>query len=91
MIKIRTSITILLFSILFLLNSCNPKSEEDNNDKTPSQIISIEQAVEMKNFYQDSIAVLIKENNSTPANEYDPTLFAFIELDSLKKIYCLFG
>tara|TARA_R110000823_G_scaffold7280_44_gene26745 strand:- start:25 stop:612 length:588 start_codon:yes stop_codon:yes gene_type:complete len=71
--------------MLFLLYACNPKSEEENLINEISQIITVEQAVEMKNTYQDSIGSLIRENNSTPENEYDPTLFAFIELDSLKK------
>lgn len=85
MMKIRTCTTILFFSMFFLIFSCNPESEEENLSKEISQIITVEQAVEMKNTYQDSIGSLIRENNSTPENEYDPTLFAFIELDSLKK------
>lgn len=87
MMKIRTIVTVILFSTLFFLNSCKPERAEENlgNSKEPSQIISIEQAIEMKNTYQDTIGSLIKENNSTPEREYDPTLFAFIELDSLKQ------
>lgn len=60
----------------------------DENTKgvvTPSQIISVEQAIEMKDFYQDSIGILIKKNNSTLTKEYDPTLFAYIELDSIRQ------
>ena len=85
--KNKAITTTLLFLTLLFLSSCNPKSEEENlnNSKEPTQIISVDQAIEMKNFYQDSIGKLIKDNNSTPEKEYDPTLFAFIELDSLKQ------
>ncbi|WP_338378558.1 hypothetical protein [uncultured Flavobacterium sp.] len=86
MMKIRTIVTVILFSTLFFFNACKPESSEEIlNVKAPSQIISVEQAVEMKKTYQDTIGNLIKLNNSTPEEEYDPTLFAFIELDSLKQ------
>ncbi|MFC4739697.1 hypothetical protein ACFO3U_06785 [Flavobacterium ponti] len=87
MMKIRTIATVILFSTLLYLNSCKPESAEENlgSIKEPSQIISVEQAVEMKDTYQDTIGKLIKENFSIPEREYDPTLFAFIELDSLKQ------
>ena len=77
----------VIFLIVFY--SCDKKEKTEiemtSEVKTPSQIISIDQAIEMKNSYQDSIGSLIMENFSTNESEYDPTLFAFIELDSLKQ------
>lgn len=77
----------LFFSFLVLLFSCENKKELTNikDIVTPSQIISVEQAVEMKDYYQDSIGSLIKGKNSTVDKEYEPTLFGFIELDSLRQ------
>lgn len=84
LVSIATSI--FVGSILY---SCNDvKGGNEGNVKTnfegvPSNIISVDQGVKMKAEYDAKIAPYIKA--SKPNGVYDPTEFAYIELDSLKK------
>jgi hypothetical protein len=79
--QISINKTLLIFTFLFIFFSCeNKKNNEALNEVvTPSQIISIDQAVEMKDAYLDSLGRPILGKYSTEEVEYDPTLFAFIE------------
>lgn len=89
MIKTKLFKVVLLIPFLLIIFSCDKKVKSENeiivDISTPSQIISVEQAIEMKDAYQDSIGSLIKDNFSTKDNPYEPTMFAFISLDSLKQ------
>lgn len=77
------SVSILTIGVLLLI-SCDDKNEgiEEN---IPKQIISISQAIEMKNEYNSTISPLIEGAKSLGENEYQATEFAYIDLDSLKK------
>lgn len=72
-----------------VLNSCtDPKDQTGAIDEpefqgVPSNIISVEQGVRMKGEYDAKIAPFIKKSKAN--EDYDPTEFAYIELDSLKK------
>lgn len=80
------------FSIAFAiltcgaLSSCNePKTTEEQTKslEVPSHLISVAQSVTMKKEYEENIASLIKKSKMD--GKYQPTQFAYIELDSLKK------
>lgn len=66
-----------------LLISCANDKQESNYEGVPSQLISVDQGVDMKREYDTKVAPFIKA--SKPDEDYDPTEFAYIELDSLKK------
>lgn len=85
--KMKTIAAYISFSMLIIFQACVPEKDKEDPAKNiaPSQIISVEQAIEMKNTYEDSIGHLLKEKFSTPDRVYDPTMFAYIELDTLKK------
>lgn len=68
------------------LTSCEEKKTTDVQTKgleVPSQLISVDQSIVMKKEYEQNIASLIRK--SKMEGQYDPTQFAYIELDSLKK------
>lgn len=96
----KLALTILITGVT-LLTSCEEKNKDveikgikgnvdlkntdDIEKMVPNQIISINQAVEMKGEYDSSILPLIEKAKSTKENEYQATEFAYIDLDSLKK------
>lgn len=59
--------------------------KQDIEKMVPNQIISLHQAIEMKDEYDSSILPLIEKAKSTNGNQYQGTEFAYIDLDSLKK------
>lgn len=87
----KTNYLVTIAASIFIgsvMNSCtDPKDgaigDDDNYQGVPSNIISSEQGVRMKQEYQSKIAPFIKM--SKPNEDYDPTQFTYIELDSLKK------
>ncbi len=78
LVTIATSI--FLGSVLY---SCANEKQESNYEGVPSQLISVEQGVNMKQEYDTKVAPFIKASKG--GEDYDPTEFAYIELDSLKK------
>ena len=79
----KMSTSILIIGVL-LFFSCNEKNEGIERN-VPKQIISISQAIEMKNEYNSTISPLIEVAKSLGKKEYQATEFAYIDLDSLKK------
>lgn len=76
-------VVIIAFGIIFLLIFTSCKSIYCNTySGVPKQIISVDQAVEMKNHYKSKIIPLIEAGSE---KEYQATEFAWIDLDSLKK------
>lgn len=59
--------------------------QQDIKNMAPDQIISLNQAIEMKDEYDFSILPLIEKAKSVNGSEYQATEFAYIDLDSLKK------
>ena len=81
----KTSYLITIVSSIFMgafLQSCSQVEYKSNVDGVPSQLISVEQGITMKSEYDAKIAPLIKASKQ---GDYDPTEFAYIELDSLRK------
>lgn len=81
----KTSHLITVVSSILLgtfLQSCSQVEYKSDVNSVPSQLISVEQGVSMKSEYDAKIAPLIKASKQ---GDYDPTEFAYIELDSLKK------
>lgn len=82
----KTSHLITIASSIFigaLLQSCSNVEYKGDTTGVPSQLISVEQGINMKSEYDMKIAPLIKASKTN--EDYDPTEFAYIELDSLKK------
>lgn len=59
--------------------------QQDIEKMVPNQIISLNQAIEMKDEYNSSILPLIEKAKSTNGDQYQGTEFAYIDLDSLRK------
>lgn len=96
--NLKTKMSSIVLILSFVLLSCNEKQKEvdtqgivgnqpiegmeDINKLVPQQIISVSQAVEMKNEYNTTVLPLIE---TAHGNSYHATDFAFISLDSLRK------
>jgi hypothetical protein len=85
--KMTTKLSLPILTLGFLLLiSCDDKTKNEGNESSvPKQIISINQAVEMKNEYNNTISPLIEAGKSSDNDQYQATEFAYIDLDSLKK------
>ena len=83
----KTIQTICSFSaiVALLLSSCEPKKE--TRVTIPSNIISVEKGIMMKQTYNNDIQKIIERNRED--GKYEGTEFAWIDLDSLKNYIAL--
>jgi hypothetical protein len=78
-----------IFIFLMFAFSCVNPPETQNFSLAESHIISATQAITMKKEYEQTIAPLIKTLKSTDSKEYQPTQFAYIDLETLKNYVAL--
>lgn len=86
----KTKIKIIPLFIFFVLaSSCNNPAETIDLSIAESHIISATQAHAMKTEYENTITPLIKNLKSKDSVEYQPTQFAYIDLETLKSYVAL--
>lgn len=75
------------FTALLMLMLCSCEQKSDTTVSIPSNIISIEKGILMKETYKNDIQKIVETNRED--GKYEGTEFAWINLDSLKNYIAL--